>query len=792
MATPNKRFSSLKIGLPAAMQRGKKATEPKLEATENTADARINTEELPSARLSIILGTLLFAALSLLLVTKASEEMKSRRLETELTQNAISTKVADGLFNLRTNALLQGEAITDREVMEILTNSAIGPKTAIYDIASDRRSYVSGGAVSDYVVRPDNLNNLDLNRPGIQLFERATLGNQAFGKILASWRPMEDGRIIMTLSPAADIHDRVPVWVLYGLALLAVVLIAGSMLLGFLRQSRAIRQAQNAISGLNQSLADYSETGCGLWSYDSTAKNLTLPANIMAHLGFDDAQRHCTLREATAIIHPKDARRALSIWSVDEDRLTRGQFRMLDAQSKWQWVMIKVTQEGAQSSGVIVPLGRDALDNDKISRIENRMRDAIESIPEAFLLWDQYGRLTAWNRKFCNICRIPSSKLSPGQTTSMVSELSPDPTGAELITDQFSPPPDGREQSVEVRLPGNRWGHVARRRTAEGGWVCIITNITDMKRRAKAQKRKERELEMTVETLEKSKEELREAVANYEIEKKRAEDANLSKSEFLANMSHELRTPLNAINGFSEVMQSELYGPLGHAKYGEYVDDILHSGRHLLALIDDVLDMSKIEAGRLELEIGPIDIERLLEESLRLVEPQSSEGNVVLTHSFANLPSVWADARATKQVLINLLSNAVKFTPEQGSVSITAQADLDSITILIADTGVGISKDRMPKLGEPFELLGDHLSKSNRGSGLGIALSKSLMELQDGILAVASEENRGTVAAFVLPRRSGVTVQLPDLLQGKARILTKEPTPAKAVSLAVANDTAAE
>ena len=110
---------------------------------------------------------------------------------------------------------------------------------------------------------------------------------------------------------------------------------------------------------------------------------------------------------------------------------------------------------------------------------------------------------------------------------------------------------------------------------------------------------------MTLENMEASRAELREVVAKYEIEKQRAEEANRSKSEFLANMSHELRTPLNAINGFSEVMQSELYGPLGHAKYAEYINDILHSGRHLLALIDDVLDMSKIEAGRMELEIGP-------------------------------------------------------------------------------------------------------------------------------------------------------------------------------------------
>ncbi len=750
------------------------------------------TTALPSAKISVFLGLLLFGALALLLFTKGSQEANARRLETELTQVTITTRTADILESARTRAALQGGILEERQIKGLLNEAALGPKTVVYDIAANQRSWIAGGEVNGYSLRPSNLDPLELNSPGVALYASGAIASKSFGKVLATWRPMADGRLIMTLSPATDIHGRVPVWLLYGLALLAICLIAGSIVLAFLRQARAVNQASSAIDNLDDRLEEFSETGCGVWSFDNTSTQLTLPASIMQHLGFDKMPRICSLREVTAILHPKDVRQALCVLSGDLASADKAQFRMQDAEGNWRWVLAKTIGAAKSTKGIILPLGNQSVDNDRVSKVEARMKDAIESIPEAFLLWDPQGRLAAWNRKFSNICRIPSSALSVGMTAAMIAEIAPDAEIASLITDNFAPPSDGSEQSLEVKLPGNRWGHVARRRTEEEGWVCVITNVTDMKRRAKAQKRKERELEMTVETLESSRSELHDAVTKYEVEKRRAEEANRSKSEFLANMSHELRTPLNAINGFSEVMQSELYGPLGHAKYGEYVNDILNSGRHLLALIEDVLDMSKIEAGRMELEVGPVDLERVLQEGLRLLEPQSREQDIRLTASFSSLPSIWGDYRATKQVFINLLSNAVKFTPEGGSVSITAQADLDSITVLIADTGVGIPRDRLPKLGEPFEMMEDHLSKSKKGSGLGLALSKSLVELQHGILAIASEEHRGTVAAFTLPRRSGITVGLPALLEGKATVLTKEPTPSRGISLAVANDTAAE
>ena len=746
--------------------------------------------ELPSPRLLIVLGAALFTVISLLMVARGLQDTQARRVETELVQNQIVVSAADQVNTLRDAALAQGTPVSDQQIKRVLANTAVGSKTAIYDWAADKRSFVAGGAAAEYTLRPATLAGFTLSRPGVDIAEAGTLADKRLGNLLLTWRPMDDGRLIVAVSPARDIYERPSVWLTYGLALFALAAIAASLLLAFIRQTQAVNRAGAALDQLDGKLASLAATGSGQWQLAGEGSDLSvvLPTGIMAGLGYEPKDRRFSMREISALIYPKDARLALSVWSA-EGSPASSQFRLKDAEGQWQWVLA-AAQGGTYRSGGMMLIGDKPVDNGDAAKAEARLKDAIESIPEAFLLWDEAGQLTAWNRKFCNIFRIPPSRLSPGLTASAIAQLASQ--GSDLITDYFSPPVDGTEQTLEIKLPGKRWGHVARRRTAEGGWVCIVSNITDMKRRARAQKRKERELELTLSSMEKSRAQLREAVEKYEIEKKRAEDANRSKSEFLANMSHELRTPLNAINGFSEVMQSELYGPLGHPKYSEYVDDILGSGQHLLALIDDVLDLSKIEAGHMDLEIGLIDLERILKEGLRLVEPQTAAGEISLTASIASLPSAWGDTRAAKQVFINLLSNAVKFTEPGGSVSVTAQADLDSITVLIADTGIGIPPEHMIKLGEPFELIEDHLAKSRRGSGLGLALSKSLMELQSGILGIASEPGRGTVAAFTLPRRQGVTVSLPALLGNKARILTREVAPAAAFSLQVANDAAAE
>lgn len=236
------------------------------------------------------------------------------------------------------------------------------------------------------------------------------------------------------------------------------------------------------------------------------------------------------------------------------------------------------------------------------------------------------------------------------------------------------------------------------------------------------------------------------------------EAANRAKSRFLATMSHELRTPLNAIIGFSEVMQTELLGPLGNSRYTTYAADINQSGRFLLDLINDVLDMSKIEAGKYELVRETVNVMKLLRHACHMMESSAQDKNIVLMvkDNKAN-DHVQADRRALLQILLNILSNAVKFTPKGGHVTISVEADRAQrlLAISITDTGIGIAADKLLRVGEPFEQFSDaHTRNSDGGlggTGLGLAITKKLIQLHGGQFEIASEVGAGTTVTVILP-----------------------------------------
>ncbi len=231
-----------------------------------------------------------------------------------------------------------------------------------------------------------------------------------------------------------------------------------------------------------------------------------------------------------------------------------------------------------------------------------------------------------------------------------------------------------------------------------------------------------------------------------------AEAANRAKSRFLANMSHELRTPLNAIIGFSEMMMTELFGPLGNPRYTEYVKHIKDSGEHLRDLINDVLDMSKIEAGRFDLELEQVSIPLAIEDVLKTVSVTAKKRKVKLDVQLPDsLPRMTADRRAIKQVLLNILANAIKFTPERGTVTTAARVEGPHMVLEVRDTGVGIAADELKRLGRPFEQSASAKSTAEAGTGLGLALVKAFVDLHGGALSLASEEGVGTVVTISLP-----------------------------------------
>ncbi|MGP1397428.1 MAG: sensor histidine kinase [Inquilinaceae bacterium] len=243
-----------------------------------------------------------------------------------------------------------------------------------------------------------------------------------------------------------------------------------------------------------------------------------------------------------------------------------------------------------------------------------------------------------------------------------------------------------------------------------------------------------------------------EAVATLNAAKEASELANRSKSEFLANMSHELRTPLNAILGFSEIIRDRHLGEGALSAYSDYAGDIYDSGSHLLDVINDILDMSKIEAGRYELQEAAVDIEAEIRSCVKIIAPRATEGNIdIQVNVSTGFTPIRADQRAVKQLILNLLSNAVKFTQAGGRVTLSVRQDMEGTVVTVADTGVGVAPEALERIFEPFYQAEASSSRRFEGTGLGLSICSQLMQLHGGTLTLTSEVGTGTVVTATFP-----------------------------------------
>ncbi|CAD7027078.1 histidine kinase [Pseudorhizobium endolithicum] len=573
-----------------------------------------------------------------------------------------------------------------------------------------------------------------------------------------------DGGLIVAARSLASIHYFWRHEVSLNVTLFACIsIILLVILYAYYMQVKRAREADETFLEANLRIETALSRGrCGLWDFDVANRRLFWSGSMYEMLGYPPAGNVMSFADAARMMHPTDGNlyalaRAISRGNAKQvDQI----FRMRHAAGHYVWMraraqVVRTTAGRTHVIGIAMDVTEHHRLAQRYAEADQRLADAIECTSEAFVLWDKNDRLVMCNTHFQQAYGLPDSVLVPGTERTVVKAAAARPVIERRIADADQ---NGLSRTTEVQLADERWLQINERRTRDGGMVSVGTDITLMKRHQERLRDSERRLMATIgdlsasqKKLEKQKEELSIANANYQAEKERAQAANKAKSEFLANMSHELRTPLNAILGFSEILVNEMFGPVGSPKYGEYARDIHDSGKHLLNLISDILDMSKIEAGHMTIQCEAIDLVPLVEESLRLTAISAQEKSITIEQRLSRDLAMVGDRRAMKQVMLNLLSNAVKFTDEGGRIIVRARRSESGFLLTIADTGIGIPKAAMGKIGQPFEQVQSQYAKSKGGSGLGLAISRSLVALHGGRMRIRSCVGKGTVVSLSIP-----------------------------------------
>jgi signal transduction histidine kinase len=361
------------------------------------------------------------------------------------------------------------------------------------------------------------------------------------------------------------------------------------------------------------------------------------------------------------------------------------------------------------------------------------LHSTLENMGEGLSVFDSDRRLTLWNSRFTSLLRLPHDlTISAGlhdilMHQTLRGDFGPIDDPEQEVRERMVRFYSGLPTVIERRAKTGHVLQIRRRAMPDGGVVSLYSDITEGKA----------------------------AEEKLEQARTQAELANRAKSDFLANMSHELRTPLNAIIGFSEVIGSELLGPVADKKQLEYINDIHSSGLLLLSIINDVLDMSKIEAGKLELAWEKVSLQPLISEAIRMVEDRARAQEVqIVTECPSDAITAWIDERAIKQVLLNLLSNAVKFSAVGGQVDVRLADSPAGSTIEVADRGIGMTDAEIDRALQPFGQAKAVITKTYGGTGLGVPIAKGLVEAHGGTLTIESHPGTGTRVSILIPHQA--------------------------------------
>jgi signal transduction histidine kinase/HAMP domain-containing protein len=369
---------------------------------------------------------------------------------------------------------------------------------------------------------------------------------------------------------------------------------------------------------------------------------------------------------------------------------------------------------------------REAMTREKELRrsAENRLVDALETSREGVMLVAPDGQIVMSNSTLRGFFPTIAYRLMPGTQLDRALEL----IQGQLAPSQAPSEDIATSGHAELELADGRWLRLTGSPTSEGGSILFLSDFTAIKEREESLRRATRE----------------------------AEAANASKSRFLANMSHELRTPLNAIIGFSEIISGQFFGELGNVRYLDYSNDILRSGRHLLTVINDVLDLSRSEAGKMVLAVRATDMCDVLTDCIAMVREQCADAGLTLAVTGLEQPLLMTgDVAKLRQIFLNLLSNAIKFTEKGGSVSLYARSIGDSVAVTVADTGIGMDPEDVEIAFQPFGQVDNRLERRYEGTGLGLPLTRALVDLHQGSLDIDSARGQGTRITVSFPRAVG-------------------------------------
>lgn len=550
---------------------------------------------------------------------------------------------------------------------------------------------------------------------------------------------------------------------------IAAVLVA--LALAYLVQATRARAADSSCRTMRDRVDMVLSRGrCGLFDWDLATGVVDWSMSMFEILGRPPQAQ--TQAEIAALMHPADGGfdEMARVLSSGAQSTVDTMFRMSGTAGEWVWLRAKAELvRGAGGAPHLVGIAIDVTETmaleERTATADMRLRDAIETISEAFVVWDAENRLVMCNSKFQRFHNLPAEAVVVGTPYAQVMEKGTAPLIQSQVVLGEALPFGAR--TFEAQLADGRWLQINERRTKDGGYVSVGTDITALKRHEEQLVASETELRASVvelnrshQTLETQKQRLVELADQHLEQKAEAEKANRAKSDFLANMQHELFTPLNAILGFSEIMMLEAFGPHGAPQYSGYSRDIHASGEYLRTVVADVLEMSRLDAGRVILDKAEFVAETAIAAALGRIAGAAEAAGIALVSEVAGETPLVADRTALEKILTIVLNNAVKFTPADGRIVVRTRAVTGALNIYVEDTGVGIAPEAIARLGRPFEQSDKTLKNGMRGSGLGLAIARSLVDLHGGKLTIRSQQGVGTVVHVHLPNRRPAPPQL--------------------------------